>query len=158
VTLWMAVATRPPLPALPGGFSLRARSDVAHEVHHLSRRSGDKVAERLSECSLHQPDLDLAAFDDQGQLAAYGPFWADPSTGVGLVEPMRTEHRYQRMGLGRVVLPSGLDRLAGRGCSRLKVSYIVGNEASRRLYVGAGFEPSATSRTYRRPRGSPWPV
>ena len=85
MTLWMPVATRPPLPALPGGFSLRARSDVAHEVHHLSRRSGDKVAERLSECSLHQPDLDLAAFDDQGQLAAYGPFWADPSTGVGLV-------------------------------------------------------------------------
>jgi mycothiol synthase len=84
------------------------------------------------------------------KLAAYGLFWADPIPKVGLVEPMRTEARYQRMGLGRHVLTEGLERLAILGCSWFKVSYIVGNEASRRLYLGGGFRPRSATRTYRR--------
>lgn len=35
--------------------------------------------------------LDLAVYDGDGAVTAYGLFWADPHTGVGLVEPMRTE-------------------------------------------------------------------
>ena len=115
----------------------------------MIRRNGDHVAQRLAECSLYRPDLDLAVYAPNGDVAAYGLFWADPVTGVGLVEPMRTEDAYQGLGLARHVLTSGLDRLAGHGCSTLKVSYIEGNDAARRLYLGAGFEPGATSRTYR---------
>ena len=84
-----------------------------------------------------------------GDVAAYGLFWPDPVTGVGLVEPMRTEDAYQGLGLARHVLTSGLAGLAGHRCSTLKVCYIEGNEAARRLYLGAGFEPGASSRTYR---------
>jgi GNAT superfamily N-acetyltransferase len=113
-------------------------------------RNGELVAERLAECSLYRPELDLAVYAQDGGLAAYGLFWADTVTGVGLVEPMRTEAGYQRMGVGRGVLAEGLDRLARAGCVRLKVSYVVGNEASRRLYVGAGFRPYSSTRTYRR--------
>jgi RimJ/RimL family protein N-acetyltransferase len=98
-------------------------------------RNGEQVAERLAECSIYRPELDLAVYAPRGELAAYGLFWADAATGVGLVEPMRTE---------------GLDRLAPARCQRFKVSYVLGNEASRRLYLAAGFRPWSTSRTYRR--------
>ena len=68
---------------------------------------------------------------------------------VGLVEPTRTHDRYQGMGLGRHVLTAGLNRLAARGRRRFKVSHVSGNDASRRLCLGAGFCPESTSRIYR---------
>ena len=150
VETWMDAGRRPAVPDLPPGFTLRARSDLPARPHPMIARNGEQVADRLAECSLYRADLDLAIYDPDGEVAAYGLFWADPITGVGLVEPMRTEDRHQRRGLGRVLLTAGLERLAGRGCTRLKVSYIVGNEAARRLYLGAGFAPRSSSRTYRR--------
>ena len=148
VTTWMLAAERPGLPQLPEGFELVTRSDGETRPHHMIARNGELVAERLAECSLYRPELDLAVHAPDGGVAAYGLFWADTVTGVGLVEPMRTEDRYQRMGLARGVLAEGLDRLARAGCARFKVSYLVGNEASRRLYLGAGFRPESSARTY----------
>jgi ribosomal protein S18 acetylase RimI-like enzyme len=37
------------------------------------------------------------------------------------------------------LLRAGLERLAARGCTRLKVSHAVGNLPAERLYHGAGF-------------------
>ena len=111
-------------------------------------RSGAHVAERLRECSLYRDDFDLAVYAPNGDVAAYGLFWADLVTGVGLVEPMRTEDRYQRQGIARHVLTSGVGRLAAHGCSRLKVSYMTGNQASRGLYLGCGFHAGSADRTY----------
>jgi len=142
-------AARPPaVSTLPPGFTLADRTAIPARPHHLVQRNGGEVAARLAECSLYRPDLDIAVYDRDGNVAAYGLFWADPVTGVGLVEPMRTEDRYQGLGLARHVLTTGLNRLAGVGCQRLKVSYIAGNEAARRLYLGAGFRPESADRTY----------
>lgn len=149
VATWMPAAGRPPVSAIPDGFRLVARSDSAQGPHPLARRNGDQVTERLAECSLYRRDLDLAIYAPDGQVAAYGLFWADPVTGVGLVEPIRTNGPYQGTGLGRHVLTAGLNRLAARGCRRLKVSYISGNDAATRLHLGAGFCPESTSRVYR---------
>jgi len=110
----------------------------------------EQVGERLSECSLYQPGLDLAIYAPNGEVAGYSLFWADPVTHIGLVEPMRTEDRYQRLGLARHLLTAGMDRLASAGCSALKVTYVEGNLAAQRLYLGAGFVPLSTSRAYRR--------
>ena len=150
ITSWMAAAERAPVPPLPTGFALTARSDAPDRPHPMIRRSSEHVAERLLECSLYRPDLDLAVYAPDGEVAGYGLFWADPVTGVGLVEPMRTEDRYMGMGIAGHLLAQGLDRLATAGCSRLKVSHIVGNEAAERLYLGAGFRPQSSSRPYRR--------
>ena len=46
------------------------------------------------------------------------------------------------------MLTAGLERLAQRGALHLKVGY--STDAARDLYVGAGFEPTETSRSYRR--------
>jgi predicted N-acetyltransferase YhbS len=112
----------------------------------MRRRSGEGVEARLRQCSLYDPALDLAVETAAGEAAGYALFWFDPVTKVGLVEPMRVENAYQRRGLARAMLTAGLDRLALRGASRLKVGY--GSDVARRLYLGAGFRVTSTSRSY----------
>jgi predicted N-acetyltransferase YhbS len=147
VATWLAAADRPEVLALAPGFRLASRADAPDRAHPLAIRNGPQVAARLRQCSLYQPDLDLAVEGPDGQVAGYGLFWADPVTRVGLVEPMRTEAAYQRRGIARHILAAGLARLAARGCARLKVSNDIG------LYRQAGFEPlpAVTLVTYARP-------
>ena len=147
ITCWMQATQRPAVAPLPDGYRLVTRSSSTGRAHHMILRSGPAVAERLLECSLYRPDLDLAVVAPDGDVAAYGLFWADPVTGVGLVEPMRTEDAHQGRGLAKHVLTTGLELLAASGCERLKVSYIEGNEAARRLYLNAGFRAHSRSTT-----------
>ena len=114
----------------------------------MRRRNGEEVEARLRQCSLYDPALDLAVETAAGEVAGYALFWFDPVTKVGLVEPMRVEDAYQRRGLARALLTTGLDRLAERGARRLKVGYAT--DVARRLYVGAGFDVISTDRLYSR--------
>jgi GNAT superfamily N-acetyltransferase len=147
---WMVAEQRPELLSLPKGFLLLDRTQAGERPHHLARRNGAEVEARLRQCSLYDPNLDLAVEASNGDAAAYGLFWFDPVTSVGLVEPMRTEDQYQRLGLARALLSEGLNRLAARGARRLKVGYV--NAAARNLYESAGFQAASTSRTYIRLR------
>ena len=144
---WLPAEERPPVAPLPDGFRLVNR-ERATTLHPMRQRSGEHVEERLRQCSLYDPALDLAVETDGGDPAGYSLYWLDPVTHVGLLEPMRVEDAYQRRGLARAMLTEGLDRLARRGAKRLKVGY--GTGAARALYTGAGFRIGATSRTYRR--------
>ncbi|EQD60723.1 GCN5-related N-acetyltransferase, partial [mine drainage metagenome] len=147
-TAWMEAAERPTVPHLLPDFVLTDRTEVTNRPHPFVRRNGGTVTERLAECSLYRPSLDLAIYAPNGDAGAYGLFWADPITRVGLVEPMRTEAAYQGLGLARHLLAVGLDRLARSGCSRLKVSFDPLYEPARRLYLDAGFQTVSTTRTY----------
>lgn len=149
VTTTMPAASRPPVSPLPSGFELRDRTTVA-APHHMIGRSSPDVAKRLAECSLYRPEIYLAVHAPDGGVAAYGLFWADLVTGIGMVEPMRTEDAYQGRGLARHVLTEGLDRLAAAGCARLMVTYLANNPVSQHLYLSTGFQPQKTSRGYRR--------
>ena len=87
-----------------------SRSSVGIETprtgapHDRSQRSSTSPhGSRNVRCTV--ADLDLAVYAPNGDIAAYGLFWADPVTGVGLVEPMRTEDAYQ----GRRPRPSRVD-------------------------------------------------
>jgi GNAT superfamily N-acetyltransferase len=152
VETWMPTSQKAGVSSIPQGFELVSRLDVPQRPHHMIGRNGERVATLLAECSLYRPDLDLAVYAPDGRVAGYGLFWADPVTGVGLVEPMRTEDEFQNMGIARHVLTSGLDRLARLGCSRMKVSYVEGNNPARRLYLSAGFEPGPRTVIYRLPQ------
>lgn len=149
---WMNVEDRPEVAALPEGFVLRDRAETMRP-HPMRRRSGEGVEDRLRQCSLYDPALDLAVEAPGGDIAGYALFWFDPVTEVGLVEPMRVEDAYQRRGLARAMLTAGLERLARRGARRLKVGY--GTAAARALYVGAGFRVTSTSTSYRWTRPLP---
>lgn len=146
-TMWMDAADRPDVAGLAEGFALVDRTERMTSLHPMRRRNGEAVAARLRQCSLYDPTLDLAV-ETAGEVAGYALFWFDPVTKVGLVEPMRVEDAYQRRGLARALLTTGLDRLAERGARRLKVGYAT--DVARRLYVGAGFHVTTTDRLYTR--------
>jgi GNAT superfamily N-acetyltransferase len=150
VACWLHASRRPPIPPLPGGYRLLSRADAPDRPHPMMRRNGLDVAERLGGCSLYRRELDLMVEGPDGLAAGYGLFWADPVTGVGLVEPMRTEDGHQRRGIASHILATGLDRLAAHGCRRLKV----GNDLG--IYLRAGFRPlpSPVAAIYTRPGAS----
>lgn len=144
VDAWLDPTRRPRAAALPEGFELHARVDDAVREHHLVRRNASDVATRLAECSLYDAALDLFVTSPTGEVCAYGLFWADPATGVGLVEPMRTEEGFEHRGIASFVLATGLELLVSRGCTRLKVS------SDGPLYAKAGFEAGARRSALRR--------
>jgi RimJ/RimL family protein N-acetyltransferase len=147
-TTWMDAVDRPEAAPLPDGYRLADRAGADHRPHHMIRRSGAEVARRLAQTSLYRPDLDLSIETDTGDVVAYGLFWSDPVTEVGLVEPMRTEEGHEGKGLARHVLLSGLERLTALGATRLKVSHEIGNLRAERLYLGAGFVRESTDTVY----------
>jgi predicted N-acetyltransferase YhbS len=144
VTAWMGAATPPDVNMLADGYSLHSRAGNASTVHHFAQRNGPEVENRLRQTSLYRPDLDLFVVDHHGEVVAYGLFWNDPATGVGLVEPMRTEQPHQGRGLARHVLTTGIHKLVAAGSERIKVSYEADNPPAVALYLGAGFEPTMT--------------
>jgi predicted N-acetyltransferase YhbS len=144
VSSWLSAAGRPAVPELIPDFRLLSRADAPGRPHPLAARNGSQVEERLRACSLYQAELDLMVEAPNGEVAGYGLFWADLVTGVGLVEPMRTEQAWQGRGIAAHLLATGLGRLASAGCDRLKVSNDIG------LYLRAGFRPArgATAAVY----------
>lgn len=150
VTSWLEAGNERRPEPLPAGYELVSRVG-GNGPHPLVKRNGEHVEERLNECSLYRPDLDLAVIAPDGEVAGYGVFWADLTTGVGLVEPMRTEDEHQGKGLASHLLASGLERLRSAGCLRFKVSHDPGNPPAARLYRGVGFEPESETVVLVRP-------
>ena len=147
-TSWMDADQRPPV-AQVDGFAIVDRVTRADRPHPMIARNGELVEPRLRQCSLYDPTLDLAVEDADGTAAGYALFWFDPTTQVGLLEPMRVEDEYQRRGLARMLLTHGLDRLARKGARRLKVGFET--DPARNLYLGAGFVQTSVDRLLTRP-------
>ncbi len=145
-TGWMDADDRSAVPAMPDGFVLVDRTQRDGTPHPMRDRNGAKVAERLAECSLYDPSLDLAVETTDGRSAGYSLYWFDPVTRVGLVEPVRIEDEFHRRGLARAMVAAGVDRLASKGAQRMKVSYET--EAAKALYRGVGFQPTSTTTWY----------
>lgn len=141
VETWLAADARPEISALHEDYRLSSRLDTTLRPHHMIKRNGPDVEQRLLQTSLYRPDLDLVVVDRDDNYAALGLFWYDPETATGLVEPMATEDDHQRRGLARHVLTTGIDLLAKAGAVRIKIIFEPDNPASRGLYLSVGFEP-----------------
>ncbi len=139
VEAWLDADKRPRLSPLREGYRLSSRVDTAGGPYHNLRGSPD-IEPRLLQTSLYRPDLDLVIHDRDGNAAAYGLFWMDPTTSTGVVEPMRTTEGHQRRGLARHVLTVGVDRLASAGAERIKLVFEPDNRAAADLYLPIGFE------------------
>ncbi len=145
-TAWMEADGRPAVSTPPEGYVLVDRSQRKDAPHPLRSRAGDGVAQRLAQCPLYDPTLDLAVETADGRTAAYSLYWFDPTTQVGLIEPVRVEDDFQRQGLARTMLAEGIDRLVARGARRLKISY--SSDAAGALYRSVGFRPTSTATWY----------
>jgi ribosomal protein S18 acetylase RimI-like enzyme len=147
ITAWMDAADRPAMPEPSEGFVLVDRTQRRDAPHPMRHRNGDSVAQRLDQCPLYDPALDLAVETADGRVAGYSLFWFDPTTKVGLVEPIRVNDEFQRRGVARAMLSAGIDRLVTRGAQRVKVAYETGAAAG--LYEGVGFRRTSTATWYR---------
>jgi GNAT superfamily N-acetyltransferase len=126
--------------SLPPGFRFDDdRTRPPTTPHHLARRNGARVAERLRGGTLYRPDLDLCIRAEDGDVAAYCLCWLDTRNGVGLFEPVRTEDAYQRRGLGRALMAEGIRRLEAGGARTINVTRLTGSAAAAALYRGSGF-------------------
>jgi len=141
--VWMDTANRTP-PFRPAeGFRIVDRASKRADNHHW----GSSVEARLNECSLYDPRLDLAMIAPNGEVAGYALFWADLVTGVGMLEPMRVNDAYQRQGLAKALLTSGLDRLAQLGTRRIKVTFA--RYAGRDLQARGAFTTTGSARMWK---------
>jgi ribosomal protein S18 acetylase RimI-like enzyme len=148
-TAWMDAADRPAVVAPPEGFVLVDRTQRRDAPHPMRHRNGAGVAQRLDQCPLYDPALDLAVETTDGRDAGQSLYWFDPSTRVGLVEPVGVEAEFQRRGVARAMLSAGIERLVARGAQRVKISYET--DAAGTLYRGLGFRPTSTATWYRAP-------
>ena len=142
-TAWMDADQRAPVSSVDG-FSIVDRLTPAGRPHPMIGRNGELVEPRLRQCSLYDPSLDLAVVAEDGSVAGYALFWFDPTTLVGLLEPMRVEDDYQRRGLAHMLMTHGLERLALKGALRLKVGF--GTDPASALYRGGGFVQTSENR------------
>ncbi len=134
---WLAVEERPEVSPIADGYVLVRRSDE-RGTPHPNVVGGPDIEARLRETSLYRDELDLVVRTEQGDVAAYGLFWFDPTTATGVVEPMRTVDEHQRRGLARHVLTSGVEMLAVAGAERIKICHELGQPAGA-LYRDVGF-------------------
>ena len=148
VESWLAADARPGISPLQDGYRLVSRLDTMDRPHHMAKRHGPDVEERLRQTPLYRPDLDLFILDSNDSPVARGLCWYDPETSVGVVEPMRTEDDHQKRGLARHILTTGIDRLVKAGAERIKIVFEPGNPASSHLYVDVGFQPVKFTDTY----------
>jgi ribosomal protein S18 acetylase RimI-like enzyme len=140
---------RSPRRPIADGYAVISRDQTRERPHPMIARNGADVEQRLWQCTLYDPHLDLAVRAADDTIAGYSLFWADPVTGVGVVEPMRVDDAHSGRGLGTQLLHEGLCRLAQRGCTRLKVICRASNHVALALYGGAGFRVTDVSRVWR---------
>jgi len=141
VETWLAADARPDISPLHDDYRLSSRLDTMLRPHHMIKRNGPDVEQRLLQTSLYRSDLDLLVLDRDDNNAAHALFWYDPEIATGVVEPMRTEDDHQRRGLARHILTTGIDLLAKAGAERIKICFEPDNPASGHLYLSVGFEP-----------------
>ena len=150
VEAWIDAEDRPETSSLQAGYRLSTRLDTTPAPHHMIRRGGPDVEQRLAQTSLYRPDLDLIILDHEDTYAAYGLFWYDPETATGLVEPIRTEENHQQRGLARHLITTGINLLAEAGAKRIKICFLPDNPPARKLYLSVGFQPLRETVVYSR--------
>lgn len=144
LTAWMDSPQEAIPTGLAEGYSLRTRADDPSGTHPYGLMTPE-VERRLRETSLYRADLDFTILDDRGEGVAHVLFWHDPSTDVGLIEPVGTNEDHRGKGLARHILASGIQALASAGSDRIKVSWDHDNAPADSLYRRVGFQPSSSA-------------
>jgi ribosomal protein S18 acetylase RimI-like enzyme len=103
------------------------RSEYTREAHDWLRLAPD-----------YRPDLDLAAIAPDGEHAALACAMLDSRNDFGDFEPVGTDPKYRRLGLGRAVMLEAFRRLRDLGATQAFV--VTGGEPyhANRFYQSLG--------------------
>ena len=94
---------------------------------------------RFMRSPVYNPELDIVAVIQEGQVGAFCIVWTDTLNKVGLFEPVGTHPDFQRIGLGKAVMLEGFHRLQEKGMQSVIVSTFEDNPAAIKLYESVGF-------------------
>lgn len=135
-------------PTLPPGFSIRpVRGEVELDqlvALHRAAFASDHMTrdERLAmmRAPLYAPELDLLAVAPDGELAAFCVCgFEDESRMHSYTDPIGTHPRYQRLGLGKAIVLTGLERLRAAGAMAAYLGTRSDNLAMQKLAEACGF-------------------
>lgn len=153
----------PPAPPTPGYVlrSVEPHEAAERAACHRAAWSDDAPSRVTAEsygALMHawpyRCDLDWVAVDDAGQLVASALVWLDPTTGVGLLEPVGCAPAHRGRGLAGAVVLAALHHLRRLGARTAMVSPRGddGHPGPQRLYQSLGFRPGARTLTWTRTR------
>jgi ribosomal protein S18 acetylase RimI-like enzyme len=159
---WFAYLSRPvagaEVPPLPEGFTLRhvrGEEDVARRVEvHRAAWNPSRVTEESHRHVMaaypYRRELDCVVEAPDGSFAASCLAWLDEENRVGELEPVGTDPRFRRRGLGAAVCTYALAQLRAHG-AEIAIVYARGDSAypaPRRLYESIGFHAYASRRSW----------
>ena len=125
---------------LPDGYevrSIRARDIVDGRLPCLRIPPG--MYRRVTETPLYRGALHLVVEAPDSRIAAECIGWIDQKNRIGLFEPVRTADEFQRRGVGKAMMATGLRRMMAAGVTLAKVSHYLSNPAAGHLYRSLGF-------------------
>lgn len=119
-----------------------------HELDGEGEFEFSKVKEMAGKEEMIRPNVDLnlkvAAVAPDGNFAAYCGMWYDPKAGYAVIEPVATDPKYRRMGLGKAVVLEGIRRVGKLGAKTALVG------SSQQFYYNIGLRPFSTSTIWKR--------
>lgn len=143
--------------ALPDGFHITTMKETFdlcqysrilwkgfnHELMGEGEFKFSKDEEISSKEAMIRPNADLnlkvAAVDPNGNFAAYCGMWYDAEAGYAVIEPVATDPKYRKMGLGRAVVLEGIRRVGELGAKIATVG------SSQQFYYSIGLRPLSTA-------------
>jgi ribosomal protein S18 acetylase RimI-like enzyme len=105
--------------------------------------------EQMRQSTWYDEGLDIVCEVD-GELASYCIAWADPGSGLGILEPVGTREGFRGRGVARAVVQEAQRRLKERGMRFAQVATAGFNAPARALYESSGFHQVDTLRTFMR--------
>jgi GNAT superfamily N-acetyltransferase len=97
--------------------------------------------EFLKQAPSYTPDLHLAVWSDQHEIAAFCTVWIDPANHYAEFEPVGTVPSFQKRGLGSALLAYAHNRLREKGCPLATVQSWSESIGANKVYQGAGLLP-----------------
>lgn len=106
--------------------------------------------ERLGHTSLYDSQHHLVVTDEDDQAVAECIYWTEPTTRIGLIEPIATHPAHRRRGLAKAMLTHALQDMRHQGTTIAKVCHASSNLPAATLYHALGFRPRSELLRYTR--------
>jgi len=119
-----------------------------HELKGEGEFQFTKEKECLCKEEMIRPNVDLnlkvAVVAPDGNFVAYCGMWYEPEVGYAVIEPVATDPKYRRMGLGKAVVLEGIKRVGQLGAKTALVG------SSQQFYYSIGLRPFRTATIWRK--------
>ncbi len=151
-----------PIPAigLPSGWALRhvrgeedadSRRRASHAAFASTMDPADHLERylRFMRSPVYDPERDLVVVSEDGEVAAFMIWWPDRS-GIAEIEPMGTDPKFHRQGLGRALMAHGLNRMREAGMTTARVITNSHRSDAIAFYEAMGFRRVADLRNWQR--------